>query len=170
MFMAALFTVAKTWKLRKCPSRWMKKEDVVHSIQWNIIKSLSSVQFSRSDEPHGMQHARLPCPLPTPGAYSNSCPLSQWCHPTISSSVVPFAPCLQSFPTSGSFQMNQFLASGGQSTRVSASASVLPWIFRTDFLYDGLVGSSCCLRDSQESSPTPQFKSLNSLVLRFLYS
>ena len=76
--------------------------------------------------PHGLQHARLPCPSPTPRAYSNSCPLSQWCHPTISSSVIPFSSRLQSFPASGSFQMSQFFTSGGQSIGVSASASVLP--------------------------------------------
>ena len=76
--------------------------------------------------PHGPQHARLPCPSPTPGAYSNSCPSSQWCQPTVSYSVIPFSSCLQSFPESGSFQMCQFLASGGQSIGVSASASVLP--------------------------------------------
>ena len=75
--------------------------------------------------PHGLQHTRLPCPSPTPGAYSNSCPSSQWCHLTISSSVVPFASCLQSFLPSGSFPMNQFFPSGGQSIGVSASASVL---------------------------------------------
>ena len=77
-------------------------------------------------QPHGLQHSSLPCPSPTPRAYSNSCPSSQWCHPTISSSVVPFSSCLQSFPTSGSFQMSQFFASGGQSIGVSASTSVLP--------------------------------------------
>ena len=82
--------------------------------------------MSDSLRPHGMQHARLPCPSPTPRAYSNTCPLSQWCHPTISSSVIPFSSCLQSFPTSGSFQMSQFFATGGQSIRVSASTSVLP--------------------------------------------
>ena len=76
--------------------------------------------------PHGLQHARVPCPSPPPAACSNSCPLSLWCHPTISSSVVPFSSCLQSFPASGSFQMSQFFTSGGQSIRVSASASVLP--------------------------------------------
>ena len=76
--------------------------------------------------PHGLQHTRLLCPLPTPGAYSNSCPLSQWCHPTISSSVIPFSSCLQSFPASGSFPMSWFFTSGGQSTGVPASASVLP--------------------------------------------
>ena len=85
-----------------------------------------SVQFSlsRSDclWPHGLQHARPPCPSPTPGVYSNSCPSSRWCHPTISSSVVPFFSRLQSFPASGSFQMSQFFASGGQSIGVSASA------------------------------------------------
>ena len=75
--------------------------------------------------PHGLQHARPPCPSPTPRGYPNSCPLSQWCRPTISSSVVPFS-CLQSFPTSGSFQMSQLFTSGGQSIRVSASTSVLP--------------------------------------------
>ena len=90
-----------------------------------------SVQFSHSVmpdtlQPHGLQHARLPCLSPTPGAYSNSCPLSRWCHPTISSSVVPFSSHLQSFSASGPFQMSQFFASGGQSTGVSASASVLP--------------------------------------------
>ena len=75
---------------------------------------------------HGLQHARLPCPSPTPGACSNSCPSSQWCHPTISSSVVPFSSCPQSFSASGSFQMSQFFTSDGQSIGVSASASVIP--------------------------------------------
>ena len=93
--------------------------------------SFGSVPFSCSvmyDSlwPHGLQHARPPCPSPTPRVYSNSCPLSQWCHPTISSSVVPFSSCLQSFLASGSFQMSQFFASDGQSIGVSASASVLP--------------------------------------------
>ena len=83
-----------------------------------------SVQFSL--QPRGLQHARPPCPLPTPRVYSNSCPLSQWCHPTISSSVVPFSSCPQSFPASGSLSMSQLFASGGQNTGVSASASVLP--------------------------------------------
>ena len=91
----------------------------------------SSVQFSHSVmsdslRPHGLQHARLPCPSPTPGVYSNSCPLSRWCHLIISSSIVPFSFCLQSFPVSGSFQMSQLFTSGGQSIGVSASTSVLP--------------------------------------------
>ena len=90
-----------------------------------------SVQFSRSVmsnslRPHGLQNARPPCPLPTPGVYSNSCPLRRWWHPTISSSIIPFSSHPQSFPASGSFQMRQFFASGGQSIGVSASTSVLP--------------------------------------------
>ena len=96
-----------------------------------LFNMLISIQFSHSVVsnclwPHGLHHARLPCPSPTPGVYSNSSPLSRWCHPTISSCVVPFSSCLQSFPASGSFQMSQFFISGGQSIRVSASASVLP--------------------------------------------
>ena len=91
----------------------------------------SSVQFSYSVVsnslwPYGLQHARPPCPSPTPRVCSNSSPLSHWYHPTISSSAVPFSSCLQSFPASGSFQMSQLFAWGGQSTAVSASASVLP--------------------------------------------
>ena len=76
--------------------------------------------------PHGLQYARPPCPSPTSGVYSNSCPLSRWCHPSISSSVIPFSSCPQSFPASGSFPMTQFFESGGQSIGVSASALVLP--------------------------------------------
>ena len=95
-----------------------------------LFPTVKSVQFSCSVvsdslQPHGLQHARLPCPSPTPWVHSNSCPSSQWYHPTISSSVVPFSSCLQSFPASGSFPMNQFFASGGQIVGVSASTSVL---------------------------------------------
>ena len=94
-------------------------------------KVFSSVQFSRSVmsdslQPHESQHSRPPCPSQTPRVYSNSCPSSQWCHPAISSSVVPFSSCTQSLPSLGSFPMSQFFASGGQSIGVSASASVLP--------------------------------------------
>ena len=85
-----------------------------------------SVQFSCSLRPHESQHARPPCPSPAPEGYSNSCPSSRWYHPAISSSVVPFSPSPQSLPASGSFPMSQLFASGGQSTGVSASASVLP--------------------------------------------
>ena len=89
-----------------------------------LLFSCSVMSFSL--QPHRMQYARLPCPSPSPRACSNSCPLSQWCHPTISSSVIPFSSHLQSFPTSGSFPMSWLLTSGGQSIGASASASVLP--------------------------------------------
>ena len=102
------------------------------AIQSCSLKDISlSVQFSRSVmsdslQPHELQHTRPPCPSPAPGVYPNPCPSSRWCHPTISSSVFPFSSCPQSFPASGSFQMSQLFASGDQSIRVSASASVLP--------------------------------------------
>ena len=90
-----------------------------------MLSSVHSAMFT-SLQPHGLQHARLPCPSPTPRACSNSCPLSQWGHPTISSSVVPFSSCLQSFPVSGSFPMSKFFASGGQSIGASTLASISP--------------------------------------------
>ena len=106
-----------------------------------------SVQFSCSVvsdslRPHELQHARPPCPSPTPGVHPNPCPLSRWCHPTISFSVIPFSSQLQSFPASGSFQMSHFFASGGQSIGVSASASVLPMNSRNWFPL-GLTGWIC---------------------------
>ena len=95
-----------------------------------LLSSFSSFQFSHSVLSdclwsHGLQHARTPCPSPTPGVYSNSCPLSRWCHPPISSSVIPFSSHLQSCPASGSFPVSPFFTSDGQSIRVSAPASVL---------------------------------------------
>ena len=101
------------------------------SLKLGLPHCFPSVQFRRSVVsnsllPHEPQHARPPCPSPTPRVYPNPCPLSRWCHPTISSSVFPFSSCLQSFPASGSFQMSQLFASGGQSIGVSASAWVLP--------------------------------------------
>ena len=137
---------------------------------------LSSVQFSRlvmsnSLWPHEPQHARPPCPSPTPGVHPNPCPLSQWCHhPAISFSVIPFSSCPQSFPASGSFQMSKLSASDGKSIGVSALTSVPPMNTQDWYPLDGLVGSPCSPRDSQESSPTPQFRSVNSLVISFLYS
>ena len=129
----------------------------------------SSSVVSDSLWPQGLQQTRLPCPSPSPGACSNSCPLSQWCHPTISSSVVPFS-CLHSFPASGSFLMSLLFASCGQGigASTSASASVLPVNILSWFSL-GLTGSPCSLRDSEESSPTPQFKSISSLALSLLY-
>ena len=98
-----------------------------------------SVQFGRSVvsnslRPHGLQHARLPCPSPASGACSNSCPLSRWCHPTISSSVVPFSSRLQSFPASGSFPVNQFFPSVARVLEFQLQPQSFQWIFRTDFL------------------------------------
>ena len=104
-----------------------KRENQISRVA-TLLLACDSVQFSNSVtlQPHGLQHARPPCPSPTPEAYSNSCPLSQCCHPTISSSIIPWSTCLKSFPASGAFQMSQFFTSGGQSIGVSASASVLP--------------------------------------------
>ena len=91
-----------------------------------MVSSVQSLSRVWSLRPHKLEHSRPPCPSPTPGVYPNSRPLSRWCHVTISSSVVPFSFCLQSFPTSGSFQMSLLFASGGQSIGASASTSVLP--------------------------------------------
>ena len=117
-------------------------------------KMYSSVQFSHSVmsdsfQPHESQHARPPCTLPNPGVHSNSCPLSWWCHPAISPSVTPFSSCPQSLPASETFPLSQLFAWGGQSFGVSALASVLPMITRTDLLQNGLVGSPCSPRDSR---------------------
>ena len=112
--------------------------------------------------PHALQHTRIPYPSPSLRVCSVSCPLSQWCQPIISSSVISFTSSLLSFPASVSFQMSQFFQSGGQSIGASASASVLPWIFRVNFLSDGLVWSPFSSRDSQEYYPARQFKSINS--------
>ena len=100
---------------------------MLRSTLWNpeLVSSVSQLCLTLCN-PHGLQHARPPCPSPTPRVYSNSCPLSQWCHPITSFSVIPFSSHLQSFPASGVFQMSQFFTSGGQSIGASASASVLP--------------------------------------------
>ena len=118
---------------------------------------------SDSLQPHWLQHARLPCP-PSLRACSNSCPSNRWCRPIISSSVVPFSSCHQSFPASGSFLMGQLFTSGGQSIGASSSASVLPMNIQ-----DWLIWSCYSPRDSQESSPMPKFKSISSSVLSLLY-
>ena len=133
---------------------------------WMLLFSYS-VELD-SLRPHGLQHARLPCPSPAPRACSNSCPSSRWWHATIPSSVVPFSSCSQSVPASGSFPMSQFFTSGGQNIGVSALASVLPMNIQDWFNLGWTSGSPCCPRDSQESYPTPQFKSINSLTLCLL--
>ena len=127
------------WLFRIGKFQWMNMDYHAERIikWWDIKKSMhsylatSSVQFSHSVvsdslRPHELQHARPPCPSPTPEVHPNPCPSSRWCHPAILSSVVPFSSCLQSFPPSGSFPMTQLFTSGGQSTGVSASTSVLP--------------------------------------------
>ena len=112
-----------------CLTYWMLHLQMVKMVNFILCVFLlffSCSVVSDSLRPHGLQHARLPCPSPTPRACSNSCSSSRWCHPTISSSAVPFSSCLQSFPASGSFSMSWLFASGGQSIRASTSASVLP--------------------------------------------
>ena len=139
MFIVTSLTIAKTWKQAKCPWRneCIKKMWYIHIME-------CSVQFNRSvvsDSlwPHGLWHARLPCLSPTLRAYSDSCSLNRWYHPTISSSVIPFSPHLQSFPSSRYFPMSQFFALGGQSIGVSASASVLSMNIQ-DWFPLGLTG------------------------------
>ena len=154
-------------------SFWIILFDLVNS---KVHHFFHSVQFSSADQscptlqPHESQHTRPCCPSSIPAVHPNPCPLSRWCHPTNSSSVIPFSYCPQSFPASGSFPVSQLFASDGQSTEVSASASVLPMNTQDWSPLGGLVGSPCSPRDSQESSPIPQFKSINSLVLSFLHS
>ena len=133
------------------------------------------VQFShsvvsKSLQPHELQHARLPCPSPTLGACSNECPSSQWCHSTISSSIVPFSPSFSLFQPQNLFQWVNSSHQVAKVLEFQLQQQSFQWIFRTDFLEDCLVGSLCSPRDSQESSPTPQFKSINASALSFLYS
>ena len=130
----------------------------MHTHSFSSVQSLSRVWL------HESEHTRPPCPSPTPGVHSNSCPSSQWCHPAISSSVILFSSCSQSLPATGSFLVSQLFAWDGQSIGVSASASVLP-MNTQDWSPLGWTGWI-----SQESSPTPKFKSINSLALRFLQS
>ena len=150
-------TLAKLWL---CSS-------VLWKVQFSSVQSLSHVRLFAT--PWTATH-QASLSIPTPRVYTNSCPLNWWCHPTISSSVIPFSSCPQSFPASGSFQMSQPFASGGQGIGVLASTSVLPLNIQYWSPLDGLVGSSHSPRESQESSPTPQIKSINCSVLSFLYS
>ena len=116
---------------------------------------------------HGRQHTRLPCPSPSPGVCSNSYPLSQWCHPSTSSSVMTCSSCPQFIPASGSFPVSQLFVSGGQSIGASASASVLPMNIQGWFPLGLTV--PCCPRGSQESSSVPYFESIYSSALSFPY-
>ena len=146
----------------------------LYVIRWFLLSSLhipyqlSRSVVSESLQPHELQQVRPSCPSSTPGVNPNSCPLRRWCHPTISSSIVPFSSCSQSFPASRSFQMSQIFASGGQSIGVSVSTLVLPMNTRDWSLLEWTGWISVHPRDSQESSSTPQFKSINSSVFSFL--
>ena len=137
----------RTQNIKTNTFRSQQKVTLVLTGTFSTMRTLSSVQFSRSVvsdslRPHGLQHARRPCPSPTRRVYSNSCPFSQQCHPTISTSVVPFSHRLKSFPAWGSFLMSQLFASGGQS--IGASASVLPMNIQGWFPL-GLTGFICLL-------------------------
>ena len=132
------------------------------------ISQFSLSVMSNSLQPHGLKHTRLPCSSPSSGACSNSCTSIRWCHPNSSSFVVPFSPCLQSILASGSFPMRQLFSSGGQSIGISASASVLLMNIQGWFPL-GWTATPCSPRDSQESSPSPQLKSINSSALSLLY-
>ena len=155
------------------PKRWMlnskmyrktaKTEDTPY--KWLLLFSRSVV--SDSLQPRGLQHTMLPCPSLSPTVWSNLRPLSQWWHPTISSSVYPFFSCLQSFPASGFFPMSQFFP-WGQSMGASASASFLPKYIQGWFALGLTDWSPCCPKNSQVSSSAPQFKSISSSALSLL--
>ena len=144
---------------------------------FNVRKWLfSSVQFSwvvqlcPTLQPHGLQHARPPCLSPIPRAYSNSCPSHWWWQPTISSSIVPFFSCLSLSQHQGLFQWVGSSHQVAKGLEFQLQHQSFQWIFKTGFLYDWLVGTPCSPRNSQESSPTPQFKIINSLALSFPHS
>ena len=149
---------------------------IVSLISLSVFSLFSSVQFSRSVvsdslRPHESQHARPPCPSPTPGIHPDSGPLSQWCHPAISSSVVPFSSCPQShLPASESFQWVNSSHEVAKVLEFQLQHHSLQRNPRADLLQNGLVGSPYSSRNSQESSPTPQFKSINSSALSLLHS
>ena len=158
---------AKAWKMWEVVQQIRSVEIMAICIYLLVF---SSVQFSRSVMSdslwhHGLQHAKFPCPSPTPGVYSNSCPLSRWCHPTISSSVVPFSFCLQSFPASGSFPMSQLFASGGQSIGVSASTSVLPMNIQDWFPLGWTGWISLQSKELSRVFSNTKFKSIKSICL-----
>ena len=133
-------------------------------------KTRKHLQFSHSVgsdslQPHGLQHTRPPCPSPTPGVCSNSCPLSQWCHPTISSPVTPFSPAFNLPQRQGLFQWVSISHQVVKVLELQLQHQSFQWIFRTNSLYHWLVWFPCSPRDSQKSSSAPPFKVINSLVL-----
>ena len=127
---------------------------------WHLLTVFSSV---------AQQHTRLPCPSPTPGVYPNSCPLNRWCHQPSRSLSSPSPPTFNLSQHQGPFKWVSFLHQVAKVLEFQLQHQSFQWIFRVDFLYDWLVWSSCSPRNSQVSSSTPQFKSINSSVLRFLY-
>ena len=140
-----------------------------------LLISYQSVQFSRSvvsDSlwPHESQHTRPPCPSPTPGVHPNSCASSRWCHPAVSSFVIPFSSCPNPSQQQNLFQWINSSHEVAKVLEFHPQHQSFQRTSRTGLLQNGLVGFPCSSRDSQESSPTPQFKSINSLVLSFLHS
>ena len=139
-------------------------------MKYQLVSRFSHSVMSDSLRPHGLPHSRPLCPLPIPRVYLTSCPLSRWCHPAISSSVIPFSSRPQSFRASGPFQMNQLFPSGGQSIGVSASTSVLPMNIQNWFPLGRTGWISLQSKGLWVIFPIPQFKSINSSALSFLYS
>ena len=167
----SLIGSCKTWFISFCTSFTFPVSPLVRrEAVFTTTSSVQSLSHVHSLRPHQPQHAKPPCPSATPRVHPNPCPLSRWCHSTVSSSVFPFSSCPQSFPASGSFQMSQLFSSGGQVLEFQLQHQSFQWTPRTDLLKDGLVGSPCSPRNCQESSPTPQFKSINSSALSLLYS
>ena len=134
-----------------------------------LLSSVQVLNVSNFLQPNRLQHNSLPCPSPNHRAYSNSCPLHQWCHAAISSSDGPYSH-LQFFEHQGLFHWVISSHEVAKVLELELQHQSFQWIFRTDFLYNWLVGSPCSPRDSQECSPTPQFKTINCSVLSFLYS
>ena len=135
-----------------------------------MFSSVQLLSHVRLLQPHELQHTRVCCSSPTPGAWANSCPSRWWFHPTISSSVILFSSCLQSFPVTGSFLMSPFFTSVGQSIGGSISASVFPMNIQDWFPLGWLGGSPCSPRHSQQTCPKLEFKTINYLSLTILYS
>ena len=165
-YILATFNQKKHWRKNKHRhySEWKRIQLII------LILQFSGLVMSNSFRPHESQHARPPCPSPTHGIHPNSCPLSQWCHPTISSSVVPFSSCPQSFSASGSFQMSQIFAWGGQSIGASASTSVLP-MGNQDWSPLGWTGwISLQSKGLSRVFSNTTVQNINSSVLSFLYS
>ena len=159
--------------LINCSSRWMREKSRGQApgfwsgpLTENFCYCSVAKLCLTLVQPLGWQHARPPCPSPSPGVCPSPCPLNRWCHPTISSSVALFSFCLQFFPASGSFPMSHTFASEDQNTGASAQHQSLQWVFRVDLPW--LVWSPCCPRDFQEPSPAPRFEGIDSLVLCLL--